>query len=111
MNVQSIPPMIPPYFAGSSQSSLMTTLRDGHYDVELSREEIEKIACWIDLLVPYCGDYTEANSWSDADVKKYDHYLQKRKKMAELERANIEAYIQHGGGAKSATPPTRTNGS
>ena len=27
-----------------------------------------KLACWIDLLVPYCGDYREANAWSQEDL-------------------------------------------
>jgi len=57
MNVQSIPPMIPPYFAGSAKSKLPAMLKKGHNKVALSREELDKISCWIDLLVPYCGDY------------------------------------------------------
>ena len=65
----------------------------GHYGVKLSAEELEKIACWIDLLVPFCGDYTEANAWSDAEKQKYAHYFQKRQAMAEVERQNIAALL------------------
>ena len=96
LNVQSVPPMLPPYFAGSAKSELMALLRKGqHYDVELSREELDKIACWIDLLVPFCGDYMEANAWTEQGVGKYTHFLEKRKKMEAIERANIEALLRH----------------
>jgi len=94
LNVQSIPPMIPPYYAGACKSSLMTQLRKGHNGVKLSREELDKLACWIDLLVPYCGDYMEANAWSDGGVKKYQHFLDKRKAMEAVEQANIKALLQ-----------------
>ena len=86
--------MLPPYFAGSAKSELMVLLRGGHYDVKLSREELDKIACWIDLLVPFCGDYMEANAWTEQDMNKYTHYLDKRKAMAEIERTNIEALVR-----------------
>ena len=105
LNVQSIPPMLPPYFAGSAKSELMPLLREGHYDVKLSREELDKIACWIDLLVPFCGDYMEANAWDEQGVKKYTHYLDKRKKMAALERANVEALIRHQSGNRPGEKP------
>jgi hypothetical protein len=36
----------------------------GHEGVELSQEELDKLACWIDLGIPYCGDYREANAWT-----------------------------------------------
>ena len=96
LNVQSIPPMIPPYYAGACKSKLMTHLRGGHNKVKLSREELDKIACWIDLLVPYCGDYMEANAWGDGGVKKYTRYLDKRKRMEAIERDNIKALIRKG---------------
>jgi len=93
LNSQSIPPMLPPYHAGSAKSDLMTMLEDGHGDVKLSREELDKIACWIDLLVPYCGDYTEAHAWPDKYVDQYAHFLEKRRRMEDLERDNLEALI------------------
>ena len=94
LNVQSIPPMLPPYFAGSAKSKLMTILRQPHYDVKLSRQELDTIACWIDLLVPYCGDYMEANAWGKGGQDKYRHFMKKRKDMEEIERRNIEALIK-----------------
>ena len=85
--------MLPPYFAGAAKSELVTLLEEGHYEVQLSREEMDKIAAWIDLLVPFCGDYTEAAAWSDAEKKKYAHFQAKRDRMAALERENIEALM------------------
>ncbi|MEI8234379.1 MAG: hypothetical protein WCH57_06795 [Verrucomicrobiota bacterium] len=93
IGAQSIPPMLPPYFAGSAKSSLLGMLEKGHHDVKLSREEFDKIACWIDLLVPYCGEYTEAAAWTPVEFSNYDCYLQKRRQMQELERAGIEAML------------------
>jgi len=95
LNAQSIPPMLPPYFTGSARSGLIPMLAAGHNGVELSREEMDKLCCWIDLLVPYCGDYTEANAWSQGEKHKYARYLAKRRRMAAWERANIEAMLGH----------------
>ena len=92
-DVQSAPPMLPPYSAGAARSGLMTLLQKHHYEVHLSREEMDKIACWIDLLVPYCGDYREANTWSPSDMAKYERFAQKRKTMEAIEGGNIQALI------------------
>ncbi|MEA3224809.1 MAG: hypothetical protein U9Q07_02580 [Planctomycetota bacterium] len=89
----SVPTMLPPYYGGTARSRLITMLEQEHEGVKLSREEMDKIACWIDLVVPFCGDYTEANAWSPAEVKKYEHFLNKRKRMEQIEQKNIEALI------------------
>jgi hypothetical protein len=93
LNVQSIPPLLPPYFAGSAKSPLMEMLEKGHNGVKLSSEETEKIACWIDLLVPYCGDYMEGNCWNEGELKKYLRYQTKRDLMAVTEANNIRKLI------------------
>ena len=90
---QSVVSMLPPYFAGSTKSELLAMLERSHGNAKLSREEFDKFACWNDLLVPFCGDYTEANAWSDAEKQKYAHYFQKRQAMAEVERQNIAALL------------------
>ena len=69
IGAQSVPSLLPPYFAGSARSELLTLLEKGHQGVKLSREELDKLACWIDLLVPYCGDYREANAWTEEEMK------------------------------------------
>ena len=93
LNVQSIPPLLPPYFAGSPKSPIIEMLENGHNDVKLSYEETEKIACWIDLLVPYCGDYFEGNCWNENELKKYLHFQAKRDTMAVTEADNIRNMI------------------
>ncbi|MGD0092835.1 MAG: hypothetical protein ABSE73_23230, partial [Planctomycetota bacterium] len=93
INAQSAPPLQPPYSTGAAKSRLLTLLEQGHYKVKLSREELEKIACWIDLAVPYCGDYLEANTWSPDDMKHHERLLQKRKAQEELESKNIEELL------------------
>ena len=86
--------MLPPRYRGAATSKLVTMLAGGHNGVRLSREELEKIACWIDLLVPYCGDYREANAWTPADHRKYDLYEQKRLRMLAEEHQGIEEMIR-----------------
>ena len=90
---QSVPEMLPPYSGGSSQSQLLTLLEKGHRGVKLSREELEKIACWIDLVVPYCGDFLEANAWTQEEMAVFERYSAKRRRMEELEQANIRELL------------------
>jgi hypothetical protein len=93
INIQSAPPMLPPYHAGASQSRLIRMLEDGsHYGVRLSQPELDRFVVWIDLLVPYCGDYTEA--MNDERIPRYLHFLQKRHRWHAQEAANIEALVR-----------------
>ena len=90
---QSVPALLSPYFAGAARSPLMDLLIEGHGAVALSREELEKIACWIDLLVPFSGDFLEANAWTEEETAKYVRYSEKRHRMKALEdgtRTNSE---------------------
>jgi hypothetical protein len=82
VSAQSAPPMLPPYSAGSASSRLIELMTDGHQRVQLSREELEKFSAWIDLGVPFCGDYTEANTWNPEEVAKYERYWTKRQRLA-----------------------------
>lgn len=93
IDCMSEPTMLPPYHRGAATSKLMTILDQGHEGVELSQNEFERIACWIDLLVPYCGDYREANAWSDKERDFYGRAELKRKRMESIEWANIQALI------------------
>ena len=96
-NAQSAPPMLKPYSAGAAKSRLLTMLEEGHNDVKLSRQEMDKIACWIDLAVPYCGDYLEANIWNEDELEKYDYYLKKRRRMETFDADNITSLISEEG--------------
>ncbi len=91
ISAQSVPSLLPPYQGGAARSGLITLIEGGHYDVVLTREELDKIACWIDLLVPFCGDYTEAAAWSEAEWEKHTRFQTKREQWSARERASIEA--------------------
>jgi hypothetical protein len=93
INTMSVPTMLPPYYGGAARSRLITVLEAEHEGVRLSRQEMDKIACWIDLVVPFCGDYTEANAWSRQEKKKYEHFLAKRRRAEQIEQKSIEALI------------------
>lgn len=91
IGTQSVPSPLPPGFAGSTRSGLLELLENGHhFEVRLTREEYARIACWIDLLVPYCGDYLEANIWTPAEMKKFRHYDQKRQQLDDQDRQVVE---------------------
>jgi hypothetical protein len=94
ISAQSGPEMLPPYAAGAARSRLLSMLTGEHYAVRLAQDEIERIACWIDLLVPFCGDYEEANVWEPEDAEKYRHFLDKRRRMEEQERRNIADWLK-----------------
>ena len=89
IGVQSPPTPLPPNTGGAIKSDLLTMLEKGHGNARLTREELEKLACWIDLYVPYCGDYTESNIWGPRDLDKFRYYDDKRKRMDGLDRAAI----------------------
>ncbi|MCE5240040.1 hypothetical protein LLH23_16385 [bacterium] len=96
VGAQSAPPILPPNSVGATQSRLLGMLDAGHHGVKLSTEEYERLACWIDLNIPYCGDYTEANCWTDAEKAKYDHLLQKRRLSDALERQGVAEWLAGG---------------
>jgi hypothetical protein len=83
---QSAPPVVRPATTGSFRSPLVRMLELGHRGTALSREEMRTIACWIDLGVPFCGDYEEANAWSAGEWMLYRNFLAKRRAMDEIER-------------------------
>jgi hypothetical protein len=51
------PEVLPAYAWGSHRSRLIDVLRAGHYEVRLSREELDRIITWIDVNAPYYGSY------------------------------------------------------
>jgi hypothetical protein len=87
--------MLPPYHAGAARSRLVRMLQAGHNGVKLSREEMDKVACWIDLLVPCFGDYTERDL-GPRGRNVYQHFLDKRKRWEAQERKNIAALLGRG---------------
>jgi hypothetical protein len=88
---QSKPTPMRPYASGAAKSPLLDLLESGHGETRLTRAELEKLACWIDLLVPYGGDYREAHAWSDGELKKYERFAEKRRQMEAIDRAAVQS--------------------
>ncbi|HUT24530.1 MAG TPA: hypothetical protein VM492_09330, partial [Sumerlaeia bacterium] len=84
---QSVPSMLEPYHAGAARSPLIALLEKGHGGAKLSQEEMDRVAAWIDLLVPFYGDY--AADLEGEALAKYEHFLEKRKRWQEQENKNI----------------------
>jgi hypothetical protein len=42
---------------GARASKLYPLLKNGHYDVKLSEEELQKVALWLDCVSPFYGVY------------------------------------------------------
>ena len=74
---------------GAITSPLIRMLEKGHNGVKLSREEMDKLRCWIDLAAPHAGDYTEG--LSPEDLKLYDHAEKYRRQFNEEDAKVIQA--------------------
>jgi len=94
----SQPSMIPPQYGGSTRSKLISMHEAGHKEVELSREEFDKLCAWIDLVVPFCGDYIEANAWNEGELKTAADRMELRRQMDQIERKSIKAMVDSGQG-------------
>lgn len=90
----STPKLLKPYTAGSNTSNLIKRLENGHKGVKLTKEELETIALWIDLCVPFISDYKEANNWTQQEIEYYDYYATKGEEARKQNEENIRAYIQ-----------------
>ena len=101
---QSRPSMLPPYYKGSAESQLLVMLRGGHGKCKLSPAELGKFAAWIDLAVPFCGDYFEANTWNSAEIAKYLRFQRKREALANQELRDQERLIERQTGVKVTLP-------
>jgi hypothetical protein len=99
MDVQTAPPMLPPYYAGAVKSKLITMFDEGnrseaHKDVVLSDNERRLLALWIDLLIPFTGSYTERHHWTPQQQAEHAYYQMKRDTMAEIEQKNIQRFME-----------------
>jgi len=100
INNSSEPTMIPPRYGGSTRSKLLL-VNDPEASpcparMKLSREELDKLAAWVDLVVPYCGDYVEANAWSEDAMRRAAKRMALNRKAKEIDRRNIREYIKAG---------------
>lgn len=80
-------------YLGAVNSPLMKLLREGHQGVGMTTEEMEKLAAWIDLYVPYSGTYVEANTWTAEEKKKYAYFQAKRHYMREYDRISRQGLL------------------
>ena len=101
----SEPTMIPPQYGGSTRSKLIAMLEKGLMPPPaagkspkptLSREELDKLCAWIDLAIPFCGDYVEANAWNAGELKFARQRLALRKQADQRDLQNIAAMLQAG---------------
>ncbi len=93
--MQSVPTILPPYFRGSAKSELIAMLRSGHGNTAISVPEIDKLSAWIDLYVPYCGDYYESNTWTEKEAEFYKYYEDKFNAANAQDEKNILEYLQN----------------
>jgi hypothetical protein len=91
---QSGPTEIPPYHTGAARSPLIKLLDDGHHDVKLNPTEWFKLAAWIDLLVPFSGDYREGGAWDENDHARYNYYETKRHRHHEEEKQSVVEWLK-----------------
>jgi hypothetical protein len=82
ISAQSPPTPLPPRHRGSVTSDLISKLQDGHGGIRLDRSEMDRLCAWIDLGVPFCGDYAEANCWTEEESARYARFLRKRERYA-----------------------------
>ncbi len=77
--------MLPPYHTGACRSRIMDYLEPAHYEVQVSENEKRTFACWLDLLIPFCGSYTQHNTWTDAEKTEFSYFQEKRRAYAAVE--------------------------
>jgi hypothetical protein len=65
--------ILPPYSWGSNRSRLVKLLDEGHYDVELDAESLDRIVTWIDLNAPYYPSHQSYYWQNTAGRSPLDH--------------------------------------
>lgn len=78
----SAPTPLPPLQKGSRTSRLFTEKLDKGHAPGLTASELRTLACWVDLGVPFCGDYEEAHAWDERDRGVWRACVDKRRRNA-----------------------------
>lgn len=81
INSGSEPTLLPPLSRGSCTSRLFTEKLDKGYAPGLTDAELRTLACWLDLGVPFCGDYEEGALWNAGDHATWRRCVQKRERF------------------------------
>ena len=97
IGIQESPQMLKPYNAGAFSSSLCTMFNepDPHNGVKLTQKEKDLIAAWIDLLVPFCGDYTEFANWKENEQELNEYFTAKRETTNARDARNYAAWAKN----------------
>ncbi|MCL1919578.1 MAG: hypothetical protein FWG50_00645 [Kiritimatiellaeota bacterium] len=90
VSAASAPPIQKPLTVGSNTSALFERLDKGHCKT-IKPEEIATLALWVDLAVPFCADYVEANTWDENEMKKHEQYKAKRDAADKLDAETLGA--------------------
>lgn len=77
---------------GSTKSKLIQVLEDGHHDVKLSDEEMERLVTWVDLNAPYYSTY--ASAYRKYPAGRVPLSKQELKRLSELTGQEIK--LRHG---------------
>jgi len=83
----------PAYRSGSLKSRLIKILDSGHHGVKLPQKAMDGLCAWIDLNIPYCGDYDEGNTWNPEETEYYYHRVALRKINEKINEQNIQELI------------------
>ena len=116
LGIQDRPSMLPPYYSGAATSPMIAMLRgreqmekdadlpnrpkvsdaafEWHKDVKVDERSMKTLAMWIDLLVPYCGNYLEANAWTRGERAWYEYYTAQRVRNAEIVADDVAKKIE-----------------
>jgi hypothetical protein len=70
--------LLPPFAKGSNKSAIFAERLDKGHCKTISEDEIKVLAMWVDLGVPFCEDYVEANIWNDKEKAKFQRAMDKR---------------------------------
>ncbi|MDD2598024.1 MAG: hypothetical protein PHO37_02195 [Kiritimatiellae bacterium] len=85
--------LLPPNSSGSSKSTLFTERLDNGHCETITADEVKRLAMWVDLGVPFCADYVEANLWNDAEKKKHAHFQAKRDRADQEDQETLKRLI------------------
>ena len=90
VSAASAPTLQQPYSAGSNTSGLFTNMLDRGHCKTIAAPDVARLAMWVDLGVPFCGDYTESDAWNAQERAKYQQYKAKRDRADAEDRATLE---------------------
>ncbi len=82
--------IMPPKSRGSNASTIFAEMLDKGHCRTISARELATLATWVDLGVPFCQEYQEANLWSDGEKARAAYCLEKRKRADDEDRRTLQ---------------------